>query len=136
MSGVAVSGCLGGGRHCAATAGQSGDETRRGTVSPGRPEKLLVSTEELVRAAPRNRIPAIVEPAFGPGWTDLELAAEWWGTGEKFTFSVDLEPSDRVVGVVRDGRARAYPLESPQLARGRERCVRRTAARYLLSTLR
>lgn len=109
MSGVAVSGCLGGGRHCVATAGQSGDETRRRTASPGRSEKLPVSTEELVRAAPCNRIPAIVEPAFGPDWTDLELTAEWWGTGEKFTFSVDLQPSDRVVGVVRDGRARAYP---------------------------
>jgi hypothetical protein len=53
-------------------------------------------------ALPRDRIPAIVDPAFGPDWGDLDAPN---GTARP------LLPADApVVGVERDGQARAYPL--------------------------
>lgn len=42
----------------------------------------------------------IVDPAFGPNWDGIEVGGQY---GE-------LEDEDVVVGVERDGRARAYPL--------------------------
>jgi hypothetical protein len=53
-------------------------------------------------AAPRDQIPAIVDPVFGPNWRDVEAPA---------AVARPLLPDDApVIGVERAGRARAYPL--------------------------
>jgi hypothetical protein len=49
---------------------------------------------------PRDYIPAIVDPAFGDDWSGSD------GDGREPT----LTPDSPVLGVARDGRARAYPL--------------------------
>lgn len=103
---TAITGCLGELQHsCGVDSGATVTENQ------GEPEQLPVPESELVRAAERDEIPAITEPSFGPDWEDIELTGVWWGTGEEFDFTVELVPEDRVIGVVRDERARAYPLK-------------------------
>jgi len=64
---------------------------------------LPVPREELRTALPRDEIPAIVDPAFDEDWTGLD--------GPDAPDSDPLLPADSpVIGVERDGRARAYPL--------------------------
>jgi hypothetical protein len=55
-------------------------------------------------ALPRDYIPAITEPAFGTDWDGLSLPADSEAT------STTLPDDAPVVGVVREGDARAYPL--------------------------
>jgi hypothetical protein len=57
--------------------------------------ELPVPEEELDRGAAKDGIPAVLEPAFGADWSDVDAV---------------LADESRVVGVVRDGEARAYPL--------------------------
>lgn len=64
---------------------------------------LPVPREELV-ATIHSVIPAIVEPAFGPDWSDVSIEV-----GSK-TFEPRLQPSEPVIGIERNGVARAYPL--------------------------
>ena len=62
--------------------------------------ELPVDDSELRRGAPKDGIPAITEPAF---------ASQWEGNlAEDQTFT--LNDGDDVIGVTRDGSARAYPL--------------------------
>lgn len=62
--------------------------------------ELPIPRSEMRNALPRDYIPAIVEPAFGTDWSGLD--------GEEQATSL---PDDAaVLGVQRDGRARAYPL--------------------------
>jgi hypothetical protein len=103
---AASAGCLG-----ELHPGCDGGSGKTARPTPGEPDQLPVPTSELVRAARRDEIPAITEPAFGPDWDEIVLTDVWWGTGEEFEFTVELLPDDRIVGVVRDGRARAYPLK-------------------------
>ena len=77
-------------------------------MSPG---SLPVPESALVRSARRDAIPAITAPKFAPHYTDLELDGYWWGTGESFRFTFELADDDPVIGVERDGTARAYPLK-------------------------
>jgi hypothetical protein len=56
---------------------------------------LPVDQAELVQGALRDEIPAITDPAFGSDWGGVDGS---------------LRAEDLVVGVVRDGAARAYPL--------------------------
>lgn len=71
--------------------------------------------EELTRGAERDAIPAIVDPAFNSDWSGLSLETRYelgvFGEDPRF---VEIEPrladDDVVVGVLRGGRARAYPL--------------------------
>jgi hypothetical protein len=67
---------------------------------------LPVPRSELERAAPRDGIPAIVDPVFGSSWadTDHEIATETYT-------DPSLSPDDRVIGLSRDGITRAYPLK-------------------------
>jgi len=92
VAGLAASsaGCLGGSTATATpTAGDGAafDGPRDGT--------LPVDESDLVRAAGRDEIPAIVDPAFGRDWSAVPET---------------LGDRDRVIGVTADGRARAYPL--------------------------
>lgn len=75
------------------------------------PDSLPVPESELVRSARRDAIPAITAPKFAPEYADLELEGHWWGTGESFRFTLELADDDPVIGVERDGIARAYPLK-------------------------
>lgn len=103
---AASAGCLG-----ELHPGCGGGSAGTAQSTPGEPEQLPVPESELVRAARRDEIPAITEPAFGPDWEGIVLTGVWWGTGEEFDFTVELLPNDRIIGVVRDGYARAYPLK-------------------------
>jgi hypothetical protein len=72
------------------------------------PDRLPVSDVELVVGAARDLIPAIVDPAFGRDWSGIELDART-ADGTK-RIRPRLAGDDPVVGVERDGEARAYPL--------------------------
>ena len=103
---VATTGCLG---HLQQRCGHGSSAATQPT--PGDPEELPVPRSELVRAAGRDEIPAITEPAFESNWEEVVLTRVWWGTGETFEVTVELLPEDRIIGVARDGRTRAYPLK-------------------------
>lgn len=67
--------------------------------------EVPVSRGELDHRLARDQIPAIVDPAFAADWSGLSVPA--WSTFE----GGPLLPSNApVVGVARDGAARAYPL--------------------------
>lgn len=85
------------------TAGQ------RGTTAVGDVD-LPVPKSELVRGAPKDAIPAIVDPVFGEDWSGIayDVGSEF---GVTYEATPGLAPSDRVVGVSRGGEARAYPLK-------------------------
>ncbi|MEF8842755.1 MAG: DUF3179 domain-containing protein [Haloarculaceae archaeon] len=81
-----------------------------GSTGSGRsPVDLPVPESDLVRGTPRDAIPAITDPAFGPDWSGVSLEARTVDFGVR-RIEPRLAPFDRVVGLVRDGRARAYPL--------------------------
>jgi hypothetical protein len=65
---------------------------------------LPVPRSEMYPALPRDYIPAIVDPAFGTDWDGLSLPADSAAT------STSLPGDAPVIGVVREGDARAYPL--------------------------
>ncbi len=71
---------------------------------------LPVPRELLGRGAPENAIPAITEPAFGDDWSGVEIEVREQVSNEIVTKEPRLRPDDRVIGVERDGEARAYPL--------------------------
>jgi len=67
--------------------------------------ELPVPRSEIDVRLPRDRIPAIVDPAYAADWTDLSVPEGSLSDGGP------LLPDDApVVGVARDGRTRAYPL--------------------------
>jgi hypothetical protein len=92
---VGVAGCLG-----ADDGGIPADSGGDGTVPDSR-ESLVVdpdlplSESEITRAAPRDDIPAITDPAFDADWSAV---------------TATLGDRDRVIGVEARGDARAYPL--------------------------
>lgn len=79
---------------------------------------LPVSEDEMRRGAPKDLIPAITEPEFGPNWNGITVtlgvippsgpASNDWDT---FTIDPRLDPSDAIIGIERGGEARAYPLK-------------------------
>lgn len=70
--------------------------------------ELPVPESRLERGASKDRIPAITNPAFADDWSGLEIRARLT-VGWK-QISPRLKPDDRVIGIERDGDARAYPL--------------------------
>lgn len=76
-----------------ATTDAANDGTA-GSGPTGDPD-LPVPQADLDRGAAKDAIPAITDPAFGPDWAGVDA---------------DLNDDDRVIGVERDGAARAYPL--------------------------
>jgi len=109
----ALAGCQGGppdgsgSRTSGSTDPASGASTRTETVSAE--GDYPVAESELRRGAPEDAIPAIVDTAFGDDWSGIELDVE-----SRFGGSSTIEPrlaeDDEVVGVEREGEARAYPL--------------------------
>jgi hypothetical protein len=93
----ALAGCTGSGTDGTATDGTDtarATDTTAATVTE-RPDGQ-VPRSALRRGAAKDAIPAITEPAFGTDWADADAAP--------------LLDTNDVVGVVRDGEARAYPL--------------------------
>ena len=71
---------------------------------------LPVPENQLLRSVPRDAIPAIVDPAFAPDWSDLEIEIENPYVGDQ-VLRPRLESHDTVIGVRIGGTARAYPLK-------------------------
>lgn len=111
LAGLATAGAAG----AAGCFGRGRDETATGAgVAAGPPpatrvpDDLPVPESALHRGANRDAIPAVVDPAFAADWSEVELV-----TRTEFgvmPITPRLADFDRVVGVVRDGVARAYPL--------------------------
>lgn len=98
-----------------ATAADTGSETATPASVSGPVETvagvdLPVPGELLGRGAPENAIPAITEPAFGDDWSGVEIEVRERVSNEMVTKEPRLQADDRVIGVERDGEARAYPL--------------------------
>jgi hypothetical protein len=95
----ALAGCTGRGLGRGPGAGTATDTPtpEEGTVgrTPTGEFELPIPESEITRVLDKDRIPAITEPAFGPDWgqTDFELTDD-----------------DQIIGVERDGEARAYPM--------------------------
>lgn len=111
-----IAGCTGVDSPGSEEPSRSGERSTAGTEGatrdPWTPEdvSLPVSESELYRAAPRDAIPAITDPVFGPDWggVSYEISDR---EGGSFEASPRLAGEDEVLGVVRDGVARAYPLK-------------------------
>jgi hypothetical protein len=87
---------------CGCLGGQPLSGPERSVSDPPRAPSRAESA--LVRAAERDAIPAIVDP----DWSDVTVTvSNEFGT---YDASLSLAPHEKVVGVVRRGRARGYPL--------------------------
>lgn len=64
---------------------------------------------ELSRGAPKDAIPAIVDPVFETDWSGVELTVTS-RFGTESTIEPRLNDGDQVIGIERAGEARAYPL--------------------------
>ncbi|MFB6206596.1 MAG: DUF3179 domain-containing protein [Haloglomus sp.] len=111
----ALAGC--GYRQAAGRDSPAGDGTTPTPTAPPTetPERRMVNgirvpvpLSELRRGAPKNGIPAIVDPAFAEDWSGFSIEVNT-NTGT-YVSEPRLESDDRVIGVERDGEARAYPL--------------------------
>jgi hypothetical protein len=88
---------------CAETAPRSREPGQ--PVTDGGSVELPVPRGEIEHRLPADHIPAIVDPVFAAGWEDLTVPSDSTYDGGP------LLPTDApVVGVERDGLARAYPL--------------------------
>jgi len=69
---------------------------------------LPVPDSALDRGAPRDAIPAITDPVFSADWSDVTERSQQYDSS--LPEGLALNDQDQVIGVERDGRARAYPL--------------------------
>jgi hypothetical protein len=86
------------------TTDSSGSPTTAGTL--GLAELGFPDTICSAEVLPEFHIRAIVDPAFGPDWDDVDVADQYFVGFEGPGLSDDAP----VVGVTRGGRARAYPV--------------------------
>lgn len=115
----AVAGCSSLRSNASPPGADDGETTATATREPVAPTtagppaaadiSIPVSESELDRAAPRDAIPAITDPVFGEDWSGVEYEIE--REDGSVTHTPRLSFEDRVIGVVRDGEARAYPLK-------------------------
>lgn len=70
---------------------------------------LPVPQSALIKSVPRDGIPAIIDPVFEPDWSSLE-PSQSNAAREEVTVRPKLHAEDPVIGIVRGGTARAYPL--------------------------
>ena len=101
-----LAGCVGGGLPGAGTPTPTATPAL-GSVAG---VNLPVPADQLERSVPRDGIPAIVEPAFAPDWSGVELETRDLFGNEK-TIRPRLGDDERVIGVERVGAGRAYPLK-------------------------
>lgn len=91
------------------TATESPTETAVDTPAD-LPDWLPVPWEDLTRGAARDAIPAIMNPRFAADWSGLVVRYLDPRLGERRRIEPRLRADDPVVGITRDGAARAYPL--------------------------
>lgn len=116
-----LAGCLGGddGQRSTGTGGSSTATTVRpkGTTSSGPTDggstadpsgEYPVPESELERGAPRDAIPAIVDPVFASDWSDVELEVQSYEGAQ--TIQPHLDDGEEVLGIERGGETHAYPL--------------------------
>jgi hypothetical protein len=72
-------------------------------------EDLPIPLEAMVTGLPQDAIRSITDPTFGRDWGGIEIT-HFPGTDREFTTEPRLTDRDVVIGVVREGEARAYPL--------------------------
>jgi hypothetical protein len=85
-------------------AGYRGKDGNEAVVPPtggGAPVELPVPWSDIRQPLPRDAIPAVVDPVFAPDWS---------GVDPELVGREGLGDDAAVVGVERDGAARAYPL--------------------------
>jgi hypothetical protein len=70
--------------------------------------ELPVPDSALQRGAPKDAIPAITDPEFAADWSDVVERSQQYAS--PLPEGLALSDDDAVIGVERDGRARAYPL--------------------------
>jgi hypothetical protein len=70
---------------------------------------LPVDDSEFQRGAAKDAIPAIVDPVFDDDWSGLSIEVQTQ-FGERQTIEPRLQDDDPVIGVAREGEARAYPF--------------------------
>jgi hypothetical protein len=105
LAAVTLAGC---------TAGYAGDAARGGDdgegLGPTAPSdvSLPVPESDIATVLGTDAIPAITDPAFDEDWSGVSFDAHHDVVGE-YTARPRLGQTDAVVGVVRDGEARAYP---------------------------
>jgi hypothetical protein len=87
-----------------------GTETPIPTVAAVAGTSLPVPGDVLTRGAPKDAIPAIVDPAFASDWSEVEITFINRHGNEKMS-QPRMGGEDRVTGVTRGGAARAYPLK-------------------------
>jgi hypothetical protein len=83
--------------------------TESATQAAAEDDKYPVPESELKRGALKDAIPAIVDPVFADDWSGLEVQVNSQMGGSD-TIEPRLGDADEVIGVVREGEARAYPL--------------------------
>ena len=83
--------------------------TRDVATDPAAALDLPVDDSQLQRGAGEDAIPAIVDPVFEADWSGVTVEYTDPFSGQQ-TIEPRLDPDDTVVGVTRDGEARAYPF--------------------------
>lgn len=97
-------------RRFLAAAGAAGAVTLAGCTVGYSGQRATEPEPQFRRAAPRDGIPAITEPAFASDWSTVEIEMPDANPRGSNIYRPRLAPEDRVVGVVFGGEARAYPL--------------------------
>ena len=111
----AFAGCAGlagrpdAGRTSPTAAAARGEGNTTGTSANQGEVSLPIPKNDLQRGAAKDGIPAIVDPRFGTDWSDFSTTASN-REGVEYRSNPTLDSEERVVGVERGGRARAYPL--------------------------
>lgn len=72
-------------------------------------EELPIPVSEMLNGLPKDAIRSITDPAFGPDWEAITIT-HFPGTDREFQTEPRLTDRDTIIGVVRNGEARAYPL--------------------------
>jgi hypothetical protein len=72
-------------------------------------ESLPIPVEDMLNGLPKDAIRSITDPVFGPDWSDVTIT-HFPGTEREFRTEPRLTDRDTVIGVVREGEARAYPI--------------------------
>ncbi|MFB6301205.1 MAG: DUF3179 domain-containing protein [Halobacteriales archaeon] len=106
---MATAGCLAApGRESATASSTADSDSATAGVQQRGAADLPIPKHDLHRALERDSIPAIVDPVFADDWAGLSITV----ASEPLRESIEprLSAGDPVIGVERNGQARAYPL--------------------------
>lgn len=87
---------------------RDGDSADSGEGASDAPE-LPVPNSELTRGAPKDAIPAIVDPVFRADWSGVAYTFRG-PDNDIYEAEGRLADGNEIIGIRRDGEARAYPL--------------------------